>query len=215
MIIGVSGKARSGKGEFARIAKEEFGATVVSFAGPLKEEVGHFLTESLVQWDPRHLYGGQEDKEELLRVCLSNIPVDHPFWPQAIEFFLKHGRQIGRVSFLFNSRTLMQYWGKEFRRENFGEDYWVKKALAQCSDPDKLYVIDDVRFPNEAQGVLDAGGKLVRVSRPNAPQPSNPEHPSETALDAWEGHWDYAIFNCLSLRDYHEVCRDILEDITK
>ena len=35
MIIAISGKARSGKGEFAKVAQEKYGATIVSFAGAL------------------------------------------------------------------------------------------------------------------------------------------------------------------------------------
>ena len=32
--------------------------------------------------------------------------------------------------------------------------------------PDACHVISDVRFPNEAKAILDAGGVVLRVTRP-------------------------------------------------
>ena len=214
MILGVSGKARSGKGEFANIAVAEFGATQVSFAGPLKQEVALFLTECKVKWEHRHLHGEQRDKEAKLKVDYGNIP-QCDLGCYFKKFLMGHGEPttgpLGSNIWRFTPRSLMQYWGLEIRRINYGDDYWVKQALAQCSDPEKLYVIDDVRFPNEAQGVLDAGGQLIRITRRAGPLPSNPDHPSEVSLDGWP--FSIIIQNHYSLRTYHDQIRRTLKGI--
>lgn len=62
------------------------------------------------------------------------------------------------------------------------------------------WIITDVRFPNEAQAILDRGGIVIRVNRPKAWHNSDivrrdlqTEHPSETALDNWK--FNYVIDN--------------------
>lgn len=46
------------------------------------------------------------------------------------------------------------------------ENFWTSKALAKAkklSDEGYTVIIDDIRFPNEAKAVEDAGGLLVRI----------------------------------------------------
>jgi hypothetical protein len=66
-----------------------------------------------------------------------------------------------------NARWLMQKLGTEIFRNQVDPDYWVKRGGAIISLLLKLgdVVIDDVRFPNEAQYISDKGGLLVRVVR--------------------------------------------------
>lgn len=65
------------------------------------------------------------------------------------------------------SRWLMQKVGTEIFRNQVDKDYWVKKGgeiiqlLLKLGD----VVVDDVRFPNEAQYISDQGGLLVRIVR--------------------------------------------------
>ena len=73
MIIGVSGKARSGKGEFARYAQEHFGATIVSFAGALKEEAIVFLQRHEVLFKIENIYGANEFREEKFAITDSML----------------------------------------------------------------------------------------------------------------------------------------------
>jgi hypothetical protein len=53
------------------------------------------------------------------------------------------------------------------------------------------WIITDTRFPNEAQAIKDAGGIIIRVTRPGI-GPVN-DHPSETGLNQWK--FDYEIQN--------------------
>lgn len=77
-------------------------------------------------------------------------------------------------------RGILQWWGTEYRRTKFGNDYWVKRLHDNLmSLPDEtVVIIPDVRFLNEAQYITLAGGKLIRVIR--AGQTCDDEHASET-----------------------------------
>lgn len=95
---------------------------------------------------------------------------------------------------------LLQWWGTDFRRKNFGANYWVDKTVAQIAreTPD-VALVTDTRFPNEAQAVKDLGGYNLNITRLNidgtpfvaSDRPA--DHPSEIALDNW--NWDLKIVN--------------------
>ena len=55
----------------------------------------------------------------------------------------------------------------------------------------ECWVIDDLRFPNEAQRILDCSGKLVRINRSDAEEN---EHIVENSLNDWT-EWDLIIEN--------------------
>jgi hypothetical protein len=196
LLLGISGKAGVGKDVFATIAKEEFGAVIIPFAAGVKEEVADFLTKYAISFQHRNLWGSQADKEESVEFgwCVGVVIEEHP-WLAGM------GRDL-------TFRGLLQGWGTEFRRTE-DTDYWVKKTLAKVTDPKTLYVISDVRFPNETAAILNAGGSLIRVYRPLGVNISNMEHVSETALDGWR-EWNYEICNGGTLEEYMEQCRDVL-----
>lgn len=66
------------------------------------------------------------------------------------------------------------------------------------SDPIRVVLIPDVRFPNEAAMIKQMGGYVVRVKRLNADgtlylaTDRDPQHASEIALDDYPG-WDHKI----------------------
>lgn len=64
-------------------------------------------------------------------------------------------------------------------REVLGEDVWLQAAMRSCK-PEGRYVISDVRYPNEAEAILAAGGLLFRIVRPGV-EAAN-DHPTETAM---------------------------------
>ncbi|BCS53318.1 hypothetical protein [Geobacter sp. SVR] len=209
MIIGVSGKARSGKGVFSDIAVKAFGAQKVSFAGPLKLEVTEFLLDSGIGFRLENLTGDTADKEEILKTDHHNVLlIQHPYYPYFLKFLLHYGSCVG-TTWSFTPRALMQWWGTEFRRNYFGENYWISRFLEACDNPKQLYVVDDCRFPNEAQAIKEAGGKLVRIERPVRPIGSNPEHPSEVALDGWTA-WDMVIQNVDPLWIFQDRCQRVI-----
>ena len=75
-------------------------------------------------------------------------------------------------------------------RKTFGEDFWVKQAVAGMKKTDNV-VFSDVRFQNEIDAVHAAGGKVIRIDRPGHVAE---DHVSETALSGFDG-WDAVIVN--------------------
>lgn len=62
-------------------------------------------------------------------------------------------------------RELLQSLGYSARRV-IGDGVWIEAALRNL-DPDKNYVIADVRFQNEAETIRMLGGEIWRVERPD------------------------------------------------
>lgn len=91
-------------------------------------------------------------------------------------------------------RPLLQRFGTEVGRYMFGEDIWVTTAMARVKGDT---VFADVRFPNEADAIRDAGGQVWRVERLGT-QPAN-THASEHALDLYD--FDHTIINAGSLAE--------------
>jgi Deoxynucleotide monophosphate kinase len=96
-------------------------------------------------------------------------------------------------------RPVLQWWGTDFRRQRYGEGYWVgqvRKALREWPDPTAVVCLTDVRFPNEAQLVRELGGVLLRLVRPQTETADS--HPSEIAMDGYPV--DQTVLNdgCLS-----------------
>ncbi len=89
---------------------------------------------------------------------------------------------------LFHGKTpryAMQTLGTEWGRTLINPDIWVYAAMNHVKDYRKA-VITDVRFPNEAKAVKDAGGTLVRINKPRGKICVSDFHPSETAIDKLE-----------------------------
>ena len=76
-------------------------------------------------------------------------------------------------------RFLMQTVGTEWGRRMIHPDLWIKSALRRSAAHDSV-VLSDVRFPNEAQLIHDAGGVILRVHR--AGELGVGDHASETPL---------------------------------
>jgi hypothetical protein len=77
-------------------------------------------------------------------------------------------------------RQLMQTVGTEWGRVTVHDDLWVRSLLARV--PAEGAVISDVRFPNEAEAILAAGGIVIQLSRPGTGEGDG--HASEVPLPA-------------------------------
>jgi len=167
MIIGLSGYANSGKNFIGDILMEQNGFEQISFAAKLKE--------CLYALNPiayTHTLGAVRVQEL----------VNEQGWDDAKESYPE-------------IRELLQRLGTEVGRDLLGENIWVDAAFKGFDDhyvihpgfdapPRPDYVVTDLRFPNEYQGIQTRGGVCVRITRPGY-EPTNP-HISETALDGHE-----------------------------
>jgi hypothetical protein len=199
-LIGLSGRARHGKDTAAAALVEHRGFTRYAFADRMKAYLYALdpqVVLDLSDW-PHVMKAAPKsparDRLHGRRIARLSDLVDGLGWEIAKEI-----REV---------RRLLQALGTEAGRAILGEDVWVDATFREISraqdaaddaavDSARLRqvclpayyqlrsVIADVRFPNEAQAVLDAGGMLIRVVRPGYVTPAVLPHPSETALDDW------------------------------
>ena len=88
-------------------------------------------------------------------------------------------------------RLMLQWWGTEFRRRQFGDDYWLRQLQEwieteneiQYFEDQLVVLVPDVRFPNEADFIHQLGGFCIEITRPND---STDQHPSETSLTGYD-----------------------------
>lgn len=83
-------------------------------------------------------------------------------------------------------RHLLQTLGTEWGRQCVSSDMWLKVWQAKVQRLTYV-VVDDVRFPNEADLIRTLGGEVWKVTRCDAEvaQATHMNHASEGSLDAW------------------------------
>lgn len=77
-------------------------------------------------------------------------------------------------------RFAMQTLGTEWGRDLLAQDLWVWAAVRRCDGRNS--VITDVRFPNERDAILSAGGVCFGITA-NWIVPTAGEHESEALID--------------------------------
>lgn len=96
---------------------------------------------------------------------------------------------------------VLQKFGTDAVRNHLNPNAWVLACFAGIEKGQRT-IITDVRFPNEADAIKARGGIVVRIEgdplRQRGDGSRNDEHPSETALDDYQG-WDWVI------RNYHDA----------
>jgi len=129
-------------------------------------------------------------------------------------------------SSLLTPRKLLQLLGTEAGRQIIHPNIWVNALFADYNPLGFDYkgsagknikgswvypkwIITDVRFPNEVEGIKDRGGIVIRINRDNGTRAIdvNP-HLSETALDDYDG-FDYVVENDGSIEDLVDKIRQL------
>ncbi|CAB4124340.1 hypothetical protein UFOVP49_178 [uncultured Caudovirales phage] len=146
MIIGLVGFIGEGKGTIADTLVEHHGFIKESFASGVKD-----ATSAVFGWD-RALLEGDTDESRAFR--------EQPdtFWSD------KFGKE-------FTPRLALQLMGTEAGRDVFDKNIWIYSLIKRTqNNPDKNYVIADVRFPNEIDAIRELGGKVIRIKRRPNPE---------------------------------------------
>lgn len=140
-IIGLVGNIGNGKGTVADILVETHGFVKESFANSVKDSCA-----AIFGWN---------------RAMLEGDTTESRAWrEQPDEWWSK------KFGYDFSPRYALQLMGTEAGRNVFHSDLWVHTVLRRIHlNPDKNYVLADVRFPNEIKAIIDSGGKIVRVKR--------------------------------------------------
>ncbi len=194
MIIGISGKARSGKDTFAEMLATELnneGAyppyVMMAFANELKLrcQAAFDLT-----WE--QLWG--DDKE---------VPD---------ERYVKVPRTTltgtGEMPIVYwTAREIMQNYGAFYR--TIDNEFWVKNLFKVIEDKEYTNVIvTDVRYTNEADYILNNGGYVIRINRESKDAVHNKTHPSEIELDYYK-RFDFTVINNRGLGELKESAKDV------
>lgn len=180
-IIGLCGRMRSGKTELANICIK-YGYEKLYFALPLKQLCAKLLGMSIDELDKLKNNGTEISFEMTKCIC------DAVAMETRIPYSDVMACCLGKT--MKNVREMLQQIGTNLiRTYNYN---WHVKKIREMIDPDKDYVIDDVRFPNEKQMVEDLGGDCWYVVRPTIDNVSN--HVSETSL-SWNSCGNKIIIN--------------------
>lgn len=165
MIIGFTGRKRSGKSTAARHLVEHYGFVELSFAQALKD-----MALSINPIIDFVYVGTFKGKPQFRPIYLADA-VNRYGWERVKD----------RAP---EARRFLQRLGTEGVRDHIGVDTWVDKVDRQIRAiaGRRSIVIADVRFENEAELVRIYGGIVVEVTRGENPPP--PEHSSEAGVTA-------------------------------
>jgi hypothetical protein len=114
-------------------------------------------------------------------------------------------------------RSLMQMIGTEWGRERIAQDVWIKAWLRQVAKvPEGTpVVVDDCRFPNEAEACMRAGqATFFRVTRGTETRLAGAVEQGHESERHVLGH-HYVISNNFHPRDAGEQVRHLLWDAAK
>jgi hypothetical protein len=181
MIIAIAGRKQSGKDTVAEHLAEQYGFIPYALAAPLKAAL-----LQMFGFTPQQLFGTQKD----------DIDSRYGITPrQAMQ-------------------TLGTDWAQHTLMEKFpvfnlvtGRDLWVKRFFYGMYSPMVNWVVHDVRFQHELDGLRDICEDTysVFIHRPGSPED---DHESEAAdLDT-----DFEIYNDGSLEELLEATDIFMEE---
>lgn len=181
-LLGISGKKGSGKSTLAfLLAKELEDVDIRPLAEPLKALCRDLLGV------PAHLLTGDE--------AAKNTPTtirqrDMPHWgPMQYRRMVDHMLGYDPGDRFLTVREVMQQVGTEVVRK-MKPTAWIDSLLrARDLSTAGWMMVDDVRFPDEADAIRGAGGRVVRLARGAG---RGGTHASETALDDYP-HFDLVV----------------------
>ena len=154
-LIGICGRKRHGKDTLGDYLVENYGYTKIGFADALKE-----ACRCIFGFNDDQLYGNSKE-------------IDDEFWGAS-------------------PRKVLQYIGTDLFRDQLSvvlpgvkDDIWIKVVENKIlQNPDKKYVITDVRFANELEFIKRHGGISIKVKRDTLK--ATDSHISESFIDELE-----------------------------
>lgn len=185
MIIGIIGRARSGKDTLAEIMAEElYNKTkrrfiLMAYAHELKMKVQE-------DFDLRYEQLWGEEKEV----------VDKRYEKDNGNFW--------------TGREILQEYGEFFR--SIDTDFWINRLFKIIDNFEyKNIIVTDIRHNDEAEAIINREGYIIRITseRNNIEEINGKEHISETAMDAYD-KVDFSIKNDGTLADLRKTVVDMI-----
>lgn len=204
MIISFAGRLGSGKGTLASHLKLHSGYEILTFATYLKRLLSLAYDLDISNFIDRNL---KDRKFE--------IPIIHSYeHHQKICSIAKLNKKSWNKLFvqdkvLYSCRELLQYIGTDLLR-TYDQNFHVNKTL-ESIDPNKNYVCDDLRYPNELAALKKVGAINIFILRPSNFEYSN--HISEISL-RWRD-FDYYLINDETEKDLVDRFNILFEYLTQ
>ena len=189
MIIGISGKAGSGKDTAAKMLEVLYANPDISYEDFANKRYKNFADIQIVHFADSL----KETAQVLFRIGE---------W----ETNTQEGKKttinwIGKTV-----RELLQGIGQGLR-DAIDPNLWVKILFANTEGWSN-YIIADVRYPNEVYAIKKRNGVLIRIDRKGA---GAGNHSSETALDNYK-EWNVHIENNGSIEDLFEAMKIFIKN---
>ena len=209
MIIGIHGKARSGKDRFGDYLVEIFANRhnefflKVCFANQLKQMcMEHFDLSDDQLWER-----GKNIREVPDARFVKSGSIDDAIYmgdADLVEYW--------------TPREIMQELGSFYRK--IRGDYWVYdldkeiKSMMNREPKNRVdnFIITDVRHINECEYVKENNGITIRITRDSTEEIHGMDHESETALDNYND-FDIEIDNNGTLEDLYGIARSTVDTI--
>ena len=189
MIIGISGKAGSGKDTAAKMLEVLYANPDISYEDFANKRYKNFADILIV-----HFADALKETAQVL------------FRLGEWETNTQEGKKttinwIGKTV-----RELLQGIGQGLR-DAIEPNLWVKILFANTEGWSN-YIIADVRYPNEVYAIKEHNGVLIRIDRKGA---GAGNHSSETALDDYK-EWNFHIINNSSIEDLFEAMKIFIKN---
>ena len=169
-LVGFAGRKRSGKNAAADALPRNYQR--VAFADPIRAAL--LALDPIVDVDVDVSASGYGEAAVDCEPIRLSVIITALGWERAKDSYSE-------------VRRLLQNYGTEGVRR-LDPDFWVRVAGAQIEarrSEGLPVAVTDVRFPNEVDAIVNAGGTVFRIARPGYVLPTTAAdvHPSETALD--------------------------------
>jgi len=201
-IIALGHKARQGKDVCAEYMCSRLkGARIYHWADALKKEVEFNDTIKLIRRGDTVEFNdtqmGKGFHVPVMSIQTQKTIID---WCNKNDISPDGGVYYGSKE---KDSILLQFWGTDYRRNNFGQDYWVNRTMEAIyadwlvDNSIKYAIIPDTRFKNEYAAARFMGGTYIEVQRYDVTSiipdeitytryidpERDPFHPSECELD--------------------------------
>lgn len=192
-LVGITGKAGSGKSEVARMLAELHDFHIIAFADILKE-----IARKVFEFSPVQLYGPS---------ALRNKPDKRyvrPVKRLVCDEYHHHTDACMEPEYLTPRHVLLSLgdWGRDCFK-----DIWVVRTMRDVREAERFgvpgVIIPDVRMENEWRAIRKHGGKLLLVKRSHGTTLKGKEarHETENSMPEQDDFYDFVIDNNSNLDD--------------
>lgn len=181
---------------------------ITSFAHPLKRTLAAMLNIDIKRFEDR-------DFKENTYINFSKMDITK--YPPAFNKLndgtfnrcLEHSNFEPIKTNYITIRQLMQCWGTNTMRQQYGDRLWILLTLINNNPT----IISDLRFKTEAKEIKDRGGKLIYINRPGY---TAGKHISEQEVFKLQkdNQFDITIDNSGSLKDlFNYIKKNVINKI--